>query len=348
MRVLIQMIMMSALSIVSVQAETKLKPSSFQYQVQSKIPLEGDERWDYLTFDSEHRRLYVTRTDHVDILDADSFKLVGRISNLHGVHGVALAPQLGRAYVSCGKSNSVVIFDLKTNLTLAEVKVEANPDAIVYDPETSRVMAFNGMSNSVSIIDTATNQVLRTLPLLGKPEFAVSDWKGKIFVNIEDKNTIQAIDAKSMKTTQSFKLLKCQSPGGLAMDRKRRLLFASCDHRVLTVVKADTGEEIATAPIGLGPDAVVFDSEKDQVLVSNGESGTLSVIQGLSNDQFKTIQQLETMVGARTLALDGNRQRLFLITARFLAKPEPTAENLHARPDLVPGSAVGLIVTLQK
>jgi len=207
------------------------------------------------------------------------------------------------------------------------------------------VFAFNGGSNTATVIDAALGTSPGKIELLGKPEFAVSDEKGTVFVNIEDKNSIQVIDAKAMKVKKTYSVSPCDSPGGLSMDRKNRLLFVSCDNKMLAVIEADSGKVVTTLPIGEGPDATQFDPGKNIVFSSNGKSGTLTVIQEVTPKSFKVIQNLETQKGARTMALDEKTHRLFLVTASFDPAPEATKDNPKPRPALVKGSVVGVVVS---
>lgn len=315
------------------------------YGVQKQISLPGNERWDYLTLDSETRRLYLTRATHVDVYNLDTLEATGKILGTDGVHGVAIAHPLGQGFVSCGKSNSVLVFDLKTNQKITDIKVESKPDAIVFEAKTSTVFAFNGGSNSVSVIDGQTHKVLKTISLLGTPEFAVSNDSGTVYVNIEDKNLIQVIDAGTKEIKANYPLTLCKAPGGLAIDLKHKLLFASCDNRMLTVINAESGKEIASAPIGDGPDAVSFDPKKNLIFTTNGASGTLSVIETKDEVHFKTHQELKTVKSARTVALDDQTHRLFSISAEFGPKPKATAENPKARPELKPGSVSLLVIS---
>src|SRR5277367_3494354 len=241
------------------------------YHVIKTYKLGGDGGWDYLNLDSSSRRLYISRATHVIVIDADSGKPVGDIPDTPGVHGIALAPEVGRGFVSNGREGTVSIFDLKTLETIGKVKAGDNPDAILYDPSSKRVFTFNGRSQDSTAIDAASGTVLGTIKLEGKPEFAVSDAKGEIFVNIEDKSQIDAIDPRKLEVKARWPLAPCEEPSGLAIDRKNRRLFAGCDNKMMAVVDADSGKVIATPAIGEGVDATAFDEGTGLAFASCGE-----------------------------------------------------------------------------
>src|SRR6202049_1097395 len=231
------------------------------YHVIKTYKLGGEGGWDYLTLDSSSRRLYISRATHVIVIDADSGKPVGDIPDTPGVHGIALAPELGRGFVSNGREGTVTIFDIETLKPITKVKVGDNPDAILYDPATKRVFTFNGRSQDATAIDAAKGTVLGTIKLDGKPEFAASDGKGGVFVNIEDKSELTAMDSNKLAVKSTWPLAPCKEPSGLAMDRKNRRLFVGCDNKMMAVVNADTGKVLVTLPIGEGVDATAFDDE---------------------------------------------------------------------------------------
>src|ERR1700720_4195982 len=240
-------------------AVTALAAPGPGYHVVNTYKLGGEGGWDYLTLDSSSRRLYISRATHVIVIDADSGKPVGDIPDTPGVHGIALAPELGRGFVSNGREGTVTVFDIESLKLITKVKVGDNPDAILYDPATKRVFTFNGKSHDSTVLDAAKGTVLGTIKLEGKPEFAVSDGKGEIFVNIEDRSQLDAIDPRKLEVKSRWPLAPCQEPSGLAMDRKNRRLFVGCDNQMMAVVDADSGKVIATPPIGEGVDATAFD-----------------------------------------------------------------------------------------
>ncbi len=318
-------------------------PGASGYFLSKMIKLGGDGGWDYITFDSDTRRLYISRATKVMVLDVDSDKVIGEIPNTQGVHGIALAVELGRGFISDGRSNDITIFDLKTLKTLGTVPAGSNPDAIVFDPATKRVFAMNGRSKNATVIDAASGTPLGTIDLPGKPEFAVAGGRGNVFVNIQDKNQIARIDADKLQVTATWPIAPCESPSGLAMDRVKRVLFAGCDNKLMAVVDADSGKLIATPPIGEGVDANAFDPGTGYAFASNGQSGTLTVVHEDSPGKFTVIENVPTKHGARTMALDRETHQVFLVTADFVPAPEATPDNPHPRPALMPNSFVVLI-----
>ncbi len=312
------------------------------YHLLKRITIGGEGGWDYLTVDSSARRVYISRGTHVLVLDADSYKVVGDIPDTPGVHGIALASEFRKGFISNVRENTVSMFDLKTLKTLQKIKVGQNPDAILYDPATRRVFTFNGKSQDSTAIDAATGSVLGTIALGGKPEFAVSDRQGQIFVNIEDKSLMAVLDPRSLQVKSKWDLKPCQEPSGLALDRAHNRLFAGCDNKLMTVVDGAKGNVIANLPIGEGVDATSFDPDTQLAFSSNGE-GTLTVVHEDSPDKFRVVENVKTEEGARTMALDEKTHNVFLVTARRGPPPAPTAENPHPRPSVVPGTFVVLV-----
>src|SRR5271165_4815345 len=313
------------------------------YHVVETYKVGGDGGWDYLTVDSEARRIYISRGTHVMVLDADSGKSVGDIADTPGVHGIALAPELGRGFTSNGREGTVSIFDSKSLAVSSKVKVGENPDAILYDPASKRVFTFNGRSQDSTAVDAATGKVLGTIKLDGKPEFAASDAKGEIFVNIEDKSELVAIDPNKLEVKAKWPLAPCTEPSGLAIDRKNRRLFVGCDNKMMAVVDADSGEVLATPAIGEGVDATAFDSETGLAFASCGE-GVLTVVKEESPSKFSVAESVPTQAGARTMALDVKTHRVFVVTAKFGPPPAPTADNPHPRRSILPDTFVALVL----
>jgi len=313
------------------------------YHVIKTYKLGGEGGWDYLNLDSSSRRLYISRATHVIVIDADSGKPVGDIPDTPGVHGIALAPELGRGFISNGREGTVTIFDLESLKLITKVKAGDNPDAILYDPATKRVFTFNGKSHDSTAIDAAKGTVLGTIKLEGKPEFAVSDGKGEIFVNIEDKSQLDAIDPTKLEVKSRWPLAPCEEPSGLAIDRKNRRLFAGCDNKMMAVVDADTGKVLATPAIGDGVDATAFDEGTSLAFASCGE-GVLTVVREESPAKFSVAENVKTQEGARTLALDDKTHEVFVVTAKFGPPPAPTSENPHPRHSILPDSFVVLVV----
>ncbi len=314
------------------------------YKVVQKMTVGGDGGWDYLVVDPAARRLYVTRGTRVMVFDADSLKPVGEIPNTSGVHGVALAPELSRGFASNGRAGSITIFDLKTLATIEEVKIEGqNPDAILYDPPTKRVFAFNGRSADATVLDAASGKVVGTIPLGGKPEFATTDLAGHVYVNVEDKSEVLALDPRKLSVEHRWPLAPCEEPSGMAIDRAHGRLFIGCDNKTMAMVDAATGKVIATAPIGSGVDANGFDPGTGLAFSSNGE-GTLTVAKEDPTGTLRVLANVPTQRGARTMAVDEKTHRIFLVTAEFGPPPPPTADQPHPRPSQVPGTFAILVV----
>jgi YVTN family beta-propeller protein len=300
-------ILLAALAVSSVWAADT-------YQVTKKIPIPGQGSWDYLTVDEGARRLYISHGTQVEVLDVDSGAIVGKIENTQGVHGIAIAPDIGRGFVSDGQSSTVTIFDLKTLKTIAEVPTGKKPDAIIYDPATSRVFAFNGGSNSATVIEAADGKVAGTIDLGGGPEFAAADGKGYVYNNLEDESLVLKINSRTLKVEQRWPTAPCASPSSMAMDRANRRLFLGCRSKVMAVMDADTGKVITTLPIGDHVDATAFDVETKLIFNSNGE-GTVTVIRQESPDKYSVVETVKTLPRAKTSALDPKTHQLFLSTA---------------------------------
>jgi DNA-binding beta-propeller fold protein YncE len=259
------------------------------------------------------------------------------------VHGIALAPEFGRGFTSNGREGTVSIFDLKTLQTLKKVEVGENPDAILYDPATKRVFTFNGRSQDATAVDAQKGTVLGKVKLGGKPEFAATDEKGGVFVNIEDKSELVALDPDKLAVKSRWPLAPCEEPSGLAIDRKNRRLFAGCDNKTMAIVDADNGKVITTLPIGGGVDATAYDDDAKLAFASCGE-GVLTVVREDSPDKFAVAENAKTQERARTMALDSKTQNVYLVTAKFGTAPAPTADQPHPRPPVLPDSFVVLVM----
>ena len=314
-----------------------------KYEVKQKYVLGGDGGWDYLTFDPAGKRLFISRGTHVMVVDPSKGSVIGDIPDTGGVHGIALAQDLGKGFTSNGRENTVTVFDLKTLKQTTKIKVDGeNPDAILYDPATHRVFTFNGRSNNSTVIDATKDTVVATIPLDGKPEFGASDGKGKVFVNIEDKSELSAIDAKNAKVLNTWPLAPCEEPSGLAIDQKHHRLFSGCHNKMMAVTDADTGKVIATPAIGQGVDANAFDPEQELAFSSNGD-GTLTVVHEDSPDKFSVVDNATTEKFARTMALDTNNHDVYEVTAEIEEAP-PAKEGERPRRTMKPGSFTLLVV----
>ncbi|MFZ0201311.1 MAG: YncE family protein [Candidatus Sulfotelmatobacter sp.] len=288
--------------------------SAAEFSITRKISIPGQGSWDYLTVDEGARRLYVSHGAQVEVLDVDSGAIVGKVENTPGVHGIAIAAELGRGFVSNGQSSTVTIFELKTLKTIAQVPTGKKPDAIIYDPATSRVFAFNGDSSSATVIEAATGKVAGTVDLGGGPEFAVADGSGYVYDNVEDQGLVLKINSRSLRVEQRWPTAPCASPSSMAMDRQDRRLFLGCRNKVMAVMNADTGHVITTLPIGDHVDATAFDPASGLIFNSNGE-GTITVIHEDSPDKYSSVENVRTVPKAKTMALDPKSHQLFLSTA---------------------------------
>jgi YVTN family beta-propeller protein len=325
---------------IALNAQTK-SPSG--YHLTKQIKLGGEGGWDYLTFDEKARRLYLSRSTHVMVVDADTGAVVGDLPNTTGVHGIALVQDLNKGFTSNGRDSTVTVFDLKTLKVLKQIPVGKNPDAIIYDPSSKRVFTFNGASSDTTAIDAQAETVAGTIPLGGRPEFAVADEKGHIYVNLEDKSEVLELDSKKLAVANRWPLAPGEEPSGMAMDRKHRRLFIVCANKLMVVMNADNGKLVTSLPIGSGTDAAGFDPETGLAFSSNGD-GTLTIVHEDSPEKFSVVENVATQRGARTMTLDTKTHRVFLVTAEFGPPPAPTAERPHPRPSIVPGSFVVLVV----
>lgn len=307
------------------------------YVFKKNIAIGGEGGWDYLSVDAVARRLYVTHSTKVVVIDLDTEAVVGEVAGTPGVHGFAIAPDLGRGFASNGAESKAAIVDLKTLATTAKIDTGANPDSILFEPQTAQVYTFNGRGQSATVFDAKSGAVIATIPLDGKPEFAQVDAKlGRIYVNIEDKSVIRAIDIKTHTVVASWPLAPGEEPTGLAFDPKSRRLFATCD-KILVVLNPDTGKVVTTFPTGSGVDAAVFDSANSLVMAS-GSDGTLTIAHLDSPDRLSLVQSLKTPPRARTMAFDPKTRNIYLAVADFEA-PAPLAPGAPAvRPKMIRGS----------
>lgn len=311
------------------------------YSVIDHWKIGGTGGWDYLLADPPAHRLYVTHGPRVEVLDTATGKGVGAITDLKGTHGIALDPDGQFGYISDGGANAVIVFDRKTLTTVASIPAGTNPDGILFEPVTKTVWAFNGRSKNVTVIDTASRKTVATIELPGKPEFPQADGKGHVFDNIEDKNSIVALDARSRTLTATWPLTDCESPSGLAIDREHNRLFAVCDGRKMGIVDMKTGKQIGTAEIGDGPDAAGFDAKRQLAFASSGD-GILAVVDAAHG--YKTIESLPTLKGARTMSYDGQADRIYVVTADMGPRPDATAANPRPRPSITPDSFQVIVI----
>ncbi len=288
------------------------------YVLDKKIALTGDGGYDYVSIDKVNNRLYASHGTMVNVVDLATEQQVGTIEGMKGAHGIAIANKWNRGFISDGRANAVVAFDLKTLKIIATIPVDAKgPDAIMYDPYSDKVFSFNGDSNNASVVDPRTLKQVGTVALGGAPEFAVSDGKGKIYNNLEDKNSLNVIDSKTLKVIHNYSLAPCGGPTGIALDEKNQRAFSVCrENKGMSVIDINTGKVIATLPIGAGVDAVAYDPETKLIFCSNGDA-TTTIIKQESADKYSVIQTLQTQTRAKTLALDTKTHKIYLSVVQF-------------------------------
>ncbi|HEY3056350.1 MAG TPA: YncE family protein [Thermoanaerobaculia bacterium] len=314
-------------------------PIQAGYHVVRHIAVGGEGGWDYLTVDDPLHRLFVSHSTEVDVINIASGKKVGVIDKLEGVHGIALAHDLGRGFITNGRSGMVTVFELSTLNRIADWKTTGdNPDAILYDRASGRLFTFNGRGQNATVFNAKSGEVVATIPLEGKPEFSVARGDGIVYVNIEDKSEIAEIDAKNAKVLRRWSLSPCESPSGLAFDIKSDRLFSVCENKLMAVSDAKAGKVLTTLPIGAGTDGAAFDSGRHVAFSSNGADGTITVVREVSPDKFEIVDTIQTARGARTIVLDERSHHLFVPTAKFGATPTPTPERPRPRPSVEPGT----------
>lgn len=318
-------------------------PPEAGFHLLKTLPVGEPGGWDYVTLDGPTGRLFVPRSDRVMVLDLDG-KSLGEIKGTEGVHGVALAPGLDRGFTSNGRSNTLTIFRASTLEVLGRVQATGEgPDAILFEPATNRVFSFNGRGKNATVVDAASGHVVGTIPFGHKPEFAVADGQGRVFVNLEDSAEVAVIDARKLVVERRWSLAPVQDPTGLAIDRKHHRLFIVGGNKLMAVLDASTGKVVANPAIGAGADAVAYDPLLGLVFSSNGE-GTLTVIRQEGPDRYRVLEQVPTRRGARTMALDEATHRAYLPTAEQDPAPAPTPEAPRPRPSMRPGSFQILVV----
>ena len=302
------------------------------YHLVARLTLGGEGFWDYLAIDQQTRRLYISRWSHVMVVDADNYKVVGDIPGIRGVHGIAIAPEFGRGFITEDEANRITIFDLRTLKKTATAKTGNSPDGIIYDSSSKRVFVFSG-DGKVTAINAATGEVVGSAALGGSPEFAASDGRGHIYNNLEDKNEVVQIDSRTLQVLNRWSLAPGESPSGMAIDAMHRRLFVGCRNRKLIVMDSDTGKVVTTVPIGEGVDANRFDPGTKIVFSSNGD-GTLTVVHEDTPNVYSVLASVPTQRGARTMELDPRTHRVYLVTAQL--GPQPAQP--HTPPTMVPGT----------
>ena len=301
--------------------------------------------WDYLATEADTHRLFISRADRVMVLDARDGKLLGTIPGADGVHSVVPVPALGRGFTSNGRANTITEFDLASLKTVRSIAIDGqNPDAMLYDASSGHLLTFNGRSHDATVVDARAGKPVATIALGGKPEFAVSDGRGKVFVNIEDTAELKRIDTDGNLVDATWKLENCVEPTGLALDSTHARLFSVCQNGRMAVTDARTGKPVASIAIGAGPDAAAYDAARGLVFSSNGEDGTLTVVRQESADSYRVLASVPTQKSARTMALDEKAGRIYLVAAEFDPAPAATEQQPHPRPGVRAGTFTVIVV----
>ena len=314
------------------------------YKIANKLHVEGEGGWDYLNVDEVNGRIFVSHATVAQVIDIKTGKLVGTIPDTKGIHGIAIANDLNKGFTSNGRDSSVTVFNLKTLEVITKIKVTGqNPDAILYDPFSQKIFTFNGGSSNSTVINAKDNKVIATVQLDGKPEFSVTDGKGKVFVNIEDKSVINVINSTTLKVEQHWPIAPGEGPSGLALDNQNHRLFSVCGNKLMVVTDAETGKIITSLPIGDRCDGVAFDPEMKRAYASNGE-GSITVVQEENSNSFIVLETVKTQPGAKTIAIDKTSHHLYLTTAEYESAPSAT----NRRPPVKPNSFVILDIETLK
>jgi len=313
------------------------------YKIVQKIQLSGDGGWDYLNADDATGMLYVSHGKMVNVVDMNTGKNVATITDVNGVHGIAIASELNKGFISNGPDSNVTVFNTKDYSIIEKVKVTGkNPDAIIYEPFTKTIITWNGRTSNATVMDAKTDKVIQTIILPGKPEAAVSDGKGNVFVNIEDKSEVCMINVKTWKVEQAWSIAPGEEPSGLALDNETHRLF-SATSKLMVVLDAETGKVIATLPTGDRVDGAGFDPGLKRAYSSCGE-GILTVVQEENPNSFKVLENVPTQAGARTISVSAKSHRVYVPTAEFGPTPEKTADNPRPRPTVKPGTFTVFVV----
>lgn len=314
------------------------------FKVAKKIAVPGDGGWDYLSVDDTNQHLFISHGDVTNVVDLKTDQTLATINDTKGVHGIAIANQFNKAFISCGKDNTISVVDLTTFLLIEKVKIDGiKPDAIIFDKVSGYIFTFNAKSSDATVLDAKTNKIVKTIALGGKPEFAVTNGKNLLYVNIEDKNEIKTVDIKTLKVIATFNIAPGDEPSGLAIDTETNRLFTVCGNKMMLVIDAKTGKIIQNVAIGDGCDGVLIDKVKKLIYTSNGD-GTMTIVKEESKDKYVIVENLTTQKGARTLAFNSSTGQVYTPTPEFGAKPEPTSENPNPRASIVPNSFSVLVI----
>jgi YVTN family beta-propeller protein len=317
------------------------------YKIVQKIALEGDGFWDYLNADDATGMLYVSHGKMVHVVDLKTGKNIATITDVNGVHGIAIAPEFNKGFISNGTDSNVTVFNTKDFKVIEKIPVTGkNPDAILYEPFTKSVITWNGRSSNATVIDAKTDKVIQTITLAGKPEAAVSDGKGRVYVNIEDKSEISMINVKTWKVEQTWSISPGEGPSGLALDNVNHRLFSATD-KLMVILDSETGKIVTTVLTGGQVDGAGFDPGLKRAYSSCGE-GLLTVVQEENPNSFKVLANVPTQAGARTISVSPVTHRIYLPAAEFGPTPDKTADNPRPRPAVKPGTFNVLVLEPEK
>ncbi len=328
-----------SLALTAGAAQAQTAPAAAPYRLLNTIVVGGEGGWDYLNVDPAGERLYLSHGTQVEVVDLKTRKVIGTILNTPGVHGIDVVPSANRGYITCGRNNTCVVFDLATLQPIgAPIPTGPKPDALLYDTFSKRVFLFSNAGGKSTVLNATTGAVEGTAELAGDIEAPATDGKGHIFANVEDKSEVIEFDAKTLAVRLRHKLAPGEEPTGLGYDPKTNRLFSACHNEKLVVTDSKTGKQVAVLPIGAGVDGAVFDPSTNNVVTSNGSAGTFTVIHQDSPTKYSVVANMPTAKGARTIAIDPKSHHLFTCTADYGPAPAATTENPRPRPSIVPGT----------
>ena len=317
-------------------------PAAGPYHLIKKVTLGGPGGWDYFAVEPGTKRVFIPRDTHMQIVGPDG-QVIRDVSGMNGAHGIAFAPEIGRAFTTNGRAQSITVFDLKTLLQMRDVPTpDRLPDGILYEPVSKRVFTFNAPTHDATAIDATSFAAAGHVELAGKPETAQADGEGHVFVNIESKSELTEFDARTLRVMHTWPLAPCKEPSGLAIDVAHKRLFAGCHSGIMAVIDYTTGKVVSTFPIGQGVDATRFDAGTQLAFASCGD-GTITVAHEDAPDHYTVVQTIHTERGARTMALDPMTHQVYTVTSQFGPAPAPTAQDPHPRPTRVPNTFTLLI-----
>lgn len=292
------------------------------YHLIKEIKIGGEGGWDYLSVDSNPHRLFVSHGTQIEVIDLNKGMLAGRIADTPGVHGFAIAADLGKGFSTNGRENKAGIVDLKTLRTLSKVDTGANPDAVLYEPKRHEVYTFNGRGQDATVIDAKTGAVVATIPLGGKPETGVADTAaGRVYVNIEDKSTVAVIDSNAHKVLANWPIAPGETATGMAFDLRHHHLFIVCENKLMVIMDSTNGKVVQTLPIGAGVDGAAFDPATGYAFASAGRDGIVTIVKADKMGKYAVVQTLQTQRGARTITLDPETHNIYLSTVDYMPVP---------------------------